>query len=752
MNILNPFQMNDWEIFKFLNVIILFQLLILIIFTIDTLIIHIPIIREIIGFIYLTFIPGILTLRILKIHEIGNIETLLYSVGLSLTILMITGFIMNFIYPMFGILKPISLYYLLITISGLVTILIVLSYKIDKNYLTKPPYIKIPSKALFIILIPFFAIFGSYMVNVYDNNVFLLVLILIISLIAILAVFDIVPEYLYPLTIFIIAISLLYHNSLISIYLTGWDIHMEYYLSNLVVTNSYWNPNIPIQYNAMLSLVMIAPIMSIITGMEVTMVFKIIYPFIFALVPLGLYKVFQRQTNEKVAFLSCFFFVSLFTYYVEMTALARQEIAEFFLVLLLTIMISRSIDSFKKSILFASFAFSIIVSHYGLSLIFMVYIISAWLILFVMDKPLFKKLDPFPKYKLSALQLINLNFALIFVAYSFTWYMYISDSYTFNIFVKICKSFFGSLFINFLNFEFGQGFQIMTSEMLSPIHLIGKYTHVISQLFILIGFTGLILKINKMNFKKDFFPLALISLILLFLSISVPNFANALNTSRIYQISLIFLAPFSIIGGIIVLKNIFEFKLSKINDFRINSLKNTINNSFKISWDDKKSLRYLKIISIFLVVFLLFNSGFIYEITNDYPTSYSISQNTLRNSKDVQDRGQLYVNLNTFTQDKIAASWFSKKTETGSNNWIYTDVISTQLLLEYGIGKIHGYGITLNTSTIIMPGSYVFLGYANTIGNVMRIPKPFDTKSQYNFNDFNLIYSNGADEIYLRNN
>ena len=86
----------------------------------------------------MTFIPGILILRILKIHEIGNIETLLYSVGLSLTILMITGFIMNFIYPMFGILKPISLYYLLITISGLVTILIVLSYKIDKNYLTKP--------------------------------------------------------------------------------------------------------------------------------------------------------------------------------------------------------------------------------------------------------------------------------------------------------------------------------------------------------------------------------------------------------------------------------------------------------------------------------------------------------------------------------------------------------------------------------------------------------------------------------------
>ena len=743
--------MNDWEMTKFLKFIISFQLLILIISSLDTFVIDIPIIREIIGFIYLTFIPGILILRILKIHEIGNIETLLYSVGLSLTILMITGFIMNFIYPLLGILKPISLYYLLITISGLVTVLIGLSYIIDKNFLAKPSNIKIPPKGLFIALIPFLAIFGTYMVNFYNSNILLLVLIFGISLIVILAVFDKIPKYLYPLTIFIIAISLLYHNSLISIHLTGWDIHMEYYLSNLVVNNSYWNPNVPTQYNAMLSLVMIAPIMSIITGMDVTMVLKIIYPFIFALVPLGLYKVFQSQTNEKVAFLSCFFFVSLFIFYTEMTALARQEIAELFLVLILALMINRSINRFKKSILFASFAFSIIVSHYGLSFIFMVYLITAWLILFVMDKSLFKKFDPFPGYKLSS-QMFNLNFAFLFIAYTFTWYMYTSDAYTFNIFVKICKNFLGNLFINFLNFEFGKGLQIVTSEISSPIHIMGKFIHVISQLFILIGFTGLMFKINKMKFKKDFFPLVLISLIILLLSIAVPNFANILNTTRLYHISLIFLAPFVIIGGIIVLKNILEFKLSKINDFRKNSWKNTINNSFKISGEDKKSSRYLKTMSIFVVVFFLFNSGFIYEIINDHPTSYSISQNNLRNSNNAQDRGQLYGNLNTFTQDKFAASWFSHKTETGPNNWIYADVISTQLLMDYGIGKIHGYGITLNTSTIILPKTYVFLGYANTIGNVMLIPKAYDTRSQYKFNDFNLIYSNGADEIYLRNN
>lgn len=44
----------------------------------------IPILRQIVGFIFLTFVPGVLILRILKIHNIGLIESLLCSVGLSL--------------------------------------------------------------------------------------------------------------------------------------------------------------------------------------------------------------------------------------------------------------------------------------------------------------------------------------------------------------------------------------------------------------------------------------------------------------------------------------------------------------------------------------------------------------------------------------------------------------------------------------------------------------------------------------------
>jgi len=69
---------------------------------------EIPILRQAVGFIYLTFVPGFLIFKILQINNRNIIESLLYSVGLSLSFLMWTGALINFLYPLIGISKPIS--------------------------------------------------------------------------------------------------------------------------------------------------------------------------------------------------------------------------------------------------------------------------------------------------------------------------------------------------------------------------------------------------------------------------------------------------------------------------------------------------------------------------------------------------------------------------------------------------------------------------------------------------------------------
>ena len=84
MQLNNPFQVNDWKIEKFLKVVLAVQLALWGAIGLDAVGFQIPIIRQLIGFVYLTFIPGIIILRILKLHKLGNVETVLYTVGLSM--------------------------------------------------------------------------------------------------------------------------------------------------------------------------------------------------------------------------------------------------------------------------------------------------------------------------------------------------------------------------------------------------------------------------------------------------------------------------------------------------------------------------------------------------------------------------------------------------------------------------------------------------------------------------------------------
>ena len=274
----------------------------------DTVGLKIPIIRQLIGFIYLTFIPGILILRILKLHNLGNIETILYTVGLSIATLMFTGFFINMVYPFLGISKPLLIAPVIITISAIVLVLCVISYVRDDGF-SDPNIINVEDvlspPALFLRLIPFLSVFGTYLVNFYNSNVLLMFLIIVIALIVGFGALNrFIPIKLYPLVVVIIAISLLYHRTLISAYLTGTDIHVEYYFYEITKLNCYWNPTIAHTYSSMLSVTILPVIYSCILNMNGVGIFKILYPFIFALVPLGLYHVYKNQTNEKIAFLS----------------------------------------------------------------------------------------------------------------------------------------------------------------------------------------------------------------------------------------------------------------------------------------------------------------------------------------------------------------------------------------------------------------------------------------------------------------
>jgi uncharacterized membrane protein len=679
-------------------------------------------------------------LSILKLNNLNLTEIILFTIGLSLSFLMILGFFMNHFYPLIGLSNPISEAPLAIIMTIIVTFLLFFAYYLhsrspnEQNPTDLKSFSKISLSQLLLLLFPFLSIFGTYLVNFYNQNFLLIILIIAISVVPIFVEFDRIKREFYPVAIFIIAVSILYHRSLISMYLWGWDIHQEYYFSNLVYLKSYWNPATYSTLNSMLSIVMLAPIYSIICNVEITWVFKIIYPFLFALVPLGLYTVFRKQTSEKIAFFSCFFFMSIFTFYSEMLSLARQEIAELFLVLLIMLIIDREMSYVKKSILSVIFAFSLVVSHYGLSYIFMFSLLFVWFIIIL--NPLSEKIATiiFPQqglfYKaqteLEYLRnnLFSLRYVALYFTLALTWYINISSSAAFNAIIYVWKNIRENIYELF-NPEVAQGMALLIKAPTTPLRNIQKILHIIAIIFIIIGIIkSLLRKNNRKKFNREYLGFTLYSLILSINSFILPLFASSINTTRLYHITLFFLSPFFVLGWTSFF-TIFEKRISWVRN--------------KFPW---------KMISIFLLIFLLFDTGFIYEIANDYPTSISISRNSVRESNDIRLKASFHDAYNTFEEDIYGVNWLSKNAE---ENIVYSDYLSQSPLFSYGMIKYQRYR-ALSIDTTIDKNNFIYLGYANIVDGVIYIKS---TKTAYNttildtlLEKMDKLYSNGGSEIY----
>ncbi len=208
---------------------IAFQALVLLVIGLDHNSVRLPVIQPILLFVYMIFIPGILILRALNVHKLGSVTTALYAVGLSIATLMFTGLFLNTFLPLAGYSHPITFFPITAALTIFVLAMSVICYIRDSNYegdATLELNTFVASRALLLLLVPFLAIFGTYLMNRYEDNVLLLLMILAIAIIVLLIGFDkLIPKELYPLAIFVIAISLLFHNSLISDNLIGWDVH-----------------------------------------------------------------------------------------------------------------------------------------------------------------------------------------------------------------------------------------------------------------------------------------------------------------------------------------------------------------------------------------------------------------------------------------------------------------------------------------------------------------------------------------------
>lgn len=203
-------------------------------------------------------------------------------------------------------------------------------------------------------------------------------------------------------------------------------------------------------------------------------------------------------------------------------------------------------------------------------------------------------------------QILSLSFVLFFMIAAVTWYTFISSSASLIVFLNLGNTIANSFVSEFLSPTSVQSLTIIQQQS-TFLHSLFRYLTYFTQFLIVIGVFSLLFK-DKLKFKKEYLAFILVNVLILVASFMVPYFSSALNTERLYQITLIFLAPACVIGGLTLLKFINNF----IQEHKLYSIKNFSN-------------KFVIILSVFFMVLLLFNSGVVFSLASDNSTSISLN-------------------------------------------------------------------------------------------------------------------------------
>jgi len=712
---------SNWKQARFSIYVLTLQAVVLI-----TLVFDIPIARQVLGFLYLTFVPGFVLLRVLKLERSNMTETILFSIGLSITFLMFIGLLINELCSSNLISKPLSTEPLAIIISISVLVISILScFKEKENFHVMGPK---DLRALHLVLhfcLPILSTIGVMMVTAFKNNLLLISIILIISILFVLSSFSKFSSY-YPFAIVSIASTLLLTTFLTSNYIHGYDINLDYYIFNVTKSNSYWNRSLGLGlnymrmnlYNSMLSITVLPTVFSNILNMEETWVFKIIYPLVFSLVPLGLYQLFQRQWEKKVAFLSVLFFMSN-TVFFNFRNTVKAMIAELFYILLFLVLLRKDMDHRSKWIFLVCFSFGLIVSYYSMTYIFLFLIFSAWLCSKIFGKK--KEME------------INSTTTVSFFVLTFSWYTFIVKG-PFDALMLFLGTSFQNFFEEFL-YPQSRGVLVLSAAgaETSPgfLHFLGRILFNVTAVFILIGFVSLIAKRKKERLDPEYFLLVSLNMVPLLITIIVPNLSYALQMNRMYHVTLLFLSPLFILGGRTLFENVFKI--------------------LPLIKEKKRESYSLILILAVLVPFFLFQTGFVYEITGDpLPSSISLSKYRMG------DYTRLDMALGN-ENDFFGAKWLSKYVDV-ENAQIYSDTKAKYQVLTSSMVNINNRIEVLSNITVFTNQSYIYFTRYNTMSGILIYDTRYPINIRYNVNELsifnsttvlnNKLYTNGASEIY----
>ncbi len=727
-----------------------------------TIILDIPVLRQILGFIFLTFIPGFVLLSLLKLNRLGLLEKIVLSVGLSLAFLMLFGLLVNSLSLALGYTKPLSTVSLLISFSTATIILAIIAYIRNKAITFSSSNLRLTTreKALLILpsLFPLLSIVGMRIMNLTDNNIILMVLLFLIPAYVIFISFyrSQVPQRLYPSLIYLISISLILMLSLRSNHIMGSDPHVEYYFFQTTLNNLYWSVLGPNILDACLSISLLPSIYQIFLNINPEYLFKVLFSLLFSISPLVVYIISKKYIGNFYAFLASLFFTSQMSFLWAIAA-NRSVIAILFFALAIMVLFHDGVSGFNKRLLFIIFVISCIVSQYAISYIFLFVMLLTWAGMQIIPRILLRKRkattpsenpaagssphDLLPDggplrsnvgasksvaTEVPQSQLkggITITIVVLFFAILFFWYSQVTIA-AFGVGAGVIHRTFANLSQWFLLESKGGTTAAALGE---GIYTIPQQIRVVvswlTVAFIAIGVLTTVARYKRMitipksgdikpnflqsKFSIEYFVLAAACSAILVLSVGLPIIAKVASMERIYFHMMTVLSPFFVIGGIMVAKWL----------------------RARPHW----------IILVVLIPFFMCTTGTMYQIFG-VPASMALNSS-----------GKEYEINYTHDQESYAGKWLKEYSEERANTYTISGA-GRKLVSLAGIPdqKVRSY-VLLEWEQGKKINGYIYLTYLNVAKGKATVP-PYTIVDVAPYLDLlagnNKIYATNGSEIY----
>lgn len=696
--------------------------------------------RPVLATLVLSLVPGYLLLKIVGVRPGNLAEFTVYVVGVSLAVVMFYGATINFLLLFVGYQTPISEIPIALAIcGGVLALLPIYLRRVDEPTVVSVRVDTIAAPWFpFVLLFPFMAIYGAHFLNVYDNNVLLLVLYASIALTAVLVVYDVIPTRYLPLVIWLIAISMLLQNTLTGQFLAWGDQENEASQAMHVVSAGYWDhidaPSSHINQYSMIRISILHPIYLLLADVEIFWVFRAIYPFLLSVMPVALYQAYGKYVTGKEAFLATFLYISLFSFFTVLSRNTRTGTALLFFSILLLLITDRDVSPGIRKALAVLFASSIVVSHYGTSYMILIGLVAALSILLVLTR-----------WSLPVRKDVLMTtgaFVALYVTVAYSWYTFASpQSWPYFTLIEFVDDFIHELQDEFLyspdetsaSTRYAvEAFDSITLNVLRYYNMFVGF---------LIGIGMLSIGIKTVLKRETPFDLEYVTYAAVFLGIFAITFLPIarFNTARTFATTLLVFAPFFLFG--------------------IYAFRDAI--SWRFTFDIERQ-RVLNVAAAIVVIYFLLNSGFIAAtVTHEYSPNVLVEKDRVMDDGHPAEADYFYKQHPT-EQDVRATIWLRTQAEPESD--VYEGLWPGNMWGPSGYEEwsqeYNEQRVSVNTHRIDpeepVEGDYVYLGSLGYRSNVISIAHgghfglayEHTDELEYKWGDKSKIYTNGNAAVY----